>query len=112
MILNSSLAETFLPSEASLQSKKEFFAGPKNTEANLSFIERAQLQTQVFCSLQNEAAASYFEQQNHNKRRTDWGRFEAAETILLLTCFRESIERYGSLPQWPTESSEAATHKA
>lgn len=45
-----------------LQSKKEFFAGPKNTEANLPFVERVQLQrTQVFCSLQN-VAISYFEQ--------------------------------------------------
>ena len=47
----------------SLKSKMEFFAGPKNTEANLSFVERAQLQkTQVFCSLHNVVAISYFEQ--------------------------------------------------
>ena len=65
------LEPKFLPSESfpaqrnpsSLQSKKEFFAGFKNTEANLSFIVGAPLQrTQVFCSLQNGVVISYFEQ--------------------------------------------------
>ena len=66
--LNPSPARTPLPSETfllynSLKSKKGFFAGPEITKANLSSVERAQLQRiQVFCSLHNGMAISYFEQ--------------------------------------------------
>ena len=73
--LNSSLAKTVLASETfllqqrnpnpicTLQSKKGFFAGSKNTEANRPFVERVQLlKTRVLCSLHNGVAISYFEQ--------------------------------------------------
>ena len=46
-----------------LQSKMGSFAGPKNTEANRSSVERVQLQrTLVLCSRHNGVAISYFEQ--------------------------------------------------
>ena len=51
------------PHLPSLKSNREFFAGPRNTEANLSFQECAQLRKiQVFCSLHNGVVISYFEQ--------------------------------------------------
>ena len=59
----------------------EFFASPKNTEVNLSFVEHAKLQrTQVFCSLHNVVAISYFEQ-TKPQLKTHGSRFKAAGTI-------------------------------
>ena len=53
---------------APLKSKKQFFAVPKITEANLSFEERAQLhRIQVFCSLHNGVAISYLSKQTTAK---------------------------------------------